>query len=273
MITTNIDGFVASLFDPVTWTKAFEASTLKMGTLVDVGKFLFDALFGKKDAKTGKNATLDKQAEDFGVQVVTGISNWFTDVMPKSKVATEGVKKFWIGIGLAFQNFVDKTLTGLPAKTIADTIVQSLSEAFSVDNMGKVVTKMFTALRSAVNTAKDILKDLGGYIWARIWGAITSSAGQALGGLGWVGNELQKILGIHRAAGFHGIVTGRTPMIVGEQGAEQVDITTRADMMTQKKKGSSSGESHIIHTHVYLDGRVIADVVAKNISINQSVYK
>jgi hypothetical protein len=40
-----------------------------------------------------------------------------------------------------------------------------------------------------------------------------------------------------------------------------------------KKKGGSNGESRIIYTHDYLNGREIAEAVSKDITVNQAVYR
>jgi hypothetical protein len=84
-------------------------------------------------------------------------------------------------------------------------------------------------------------------------------------------NNLRGHAVVGRAAGFHGIVTGPTMFTAGERVAEQVDITTRADMMTQRKEGGTGTITVVVP--VMLNGKQIAEAVASEISVNQVVYR
>ncbi len=74
--------------------------------------------------------------------------------------------------------------------------------------------------------------------------------------------------GAGRAAGFHGWVSKPTTMLMGEAGKERVDITPAG----KSGYNGSSGPTTII-VYSVLDGRVVAESVAKQISINQAVYR
>ncbi len=71
-----------------------------------------------------------------------------------------------------------------------------------------------------------------------------------------IGNAIQ-----FRAAGFHGTVSGPTPMVVGERGAERVDVTPLAGNGRSQSaihgrggEGSSSGSGRpiVLHSEIFL---------------------
>lgn len=268
LIKTYVDPFVASLFDIKTWQNALDAIN-KTKPLTDFATIMFESLFGKKDAKTGKNASLDKQAEEFGTQVITSISNWFRDVMPKSAVATAGVTAFFSAWKTVFDNNVKLQTTLITS--IGTNFLNGLKDTFTPEGFAKVVTQIATAFRSAINNAKKLLEDLGNYIWGRIWNAFTSAGSKALAGLGWIGQQLKGLFGFH-ASGFHGFVNGPTPMVAGERGIEKVDITPMSDIVNQKQMNRGMGTITVI-VPVMLDKRQIAEVVASEITVDQAVYR
>ncbi len=68
------------------------------------------------------------------------------------------------------------------------------------------------------------------------------------------------------ATGFHGMINQPTMAMIGENGPERVDVSPMG-------KSSGGGGTSTIIVYSVLDGQVIAESVAKRISVNQAVYR
>lgn len=138
------------------------------------------------------------------------------------------------------------TIVGPPMVTILGLIMQ----AFSV--LLDVVNNVLDVLESLIGmAAKAISGPLGalGHILGGIGGAIGGVTG-AIGGL----------FGGHHAAG--GPVEAGKFYVVGERGPE---LLMAGGPGMVYPHGAAGGGSTVVHTHIYLDGRVLADVVDKHL--------
>jgi hypothetical protein len=268
-IKENVDKFVVSLFDAKTWTNALDAIN-KTKPLTDFVNVLFEALFGKVDQKTGKNAKMDDASAQVGGMIVTSLQNWFTDVMPGT---TTLFTAFWNGLKKAWAKFEQKLTTDLLGTQIANTIIKGVSDTFSIENVGKVIHAFVNAIKNALQQVKQDFINIGIMIGNFIWNAIPPWLRQFLPG--GVGSSPKKLApntggGAGRAAGFHGVATG--PMVVGERSAERVDITPMSDIINRRQQSGGTGIITVI-VPVMLNGKQIAEVVASEISVNQAVYR
>ncbi len=133
---------------------------------------------------------------------------------------------------------------------------------------------MVSGLSKAVNDSVKALGQIGAAIGRAIWSGLVQTL-NPIRNLIPSGSILDRALKGEKfkAQGFHGFVSGATPIIAGERGIEHVDITPMSDMINRKDKsgsGDSGGWQPII---INLDGQKIAEVTARRISVNQAVYR
>jgi hypothetical protein len=274
-----LDPFLASFFKPETWVEGVK----KVGA--GIAAVIFDAIFPKD--KGGGRAAITQMSTNFMVEFFKGIGLWINENFPTTIAAFGGMTTAITEVATgASTSFVDFFVKGIPnavkafageilkaAGSLGQELLKSLQEFFTVDNVGRVITAILSAMRSAVNSAKSLLTDFGKYIANRIWHAITSGFGALAGGAGQLGSMIMKALGFH-ASGFHGFTSGPTAMVVGERGAEHVDVTPMNDWVNRRNKGGGGmSGSFSVTVPVFLDGRQIAEVVANRMSQDQGVQK
>lgn len=272
-IKANIDGFVASILDIKTWQTSIENAIVNFtANGIPFLQMIFDALFGQKDKKTGKNAQMESASQDVGGMIIEGIGNWFKDVMPKSAQALTAAVNFWTGIGTAITTQVQSIAAA--ALQIVNSFTKGVSDQFTVANLTKIGTAFANAIYGALIEVKQKFVNIGLVIGGWIYNAIPPFLRQFLPGGG--GPNPKKLTpntggGAGRAAGFHGFATG--PMLVGEKSTERIDVTPMSDFINRRNQQSNGGGPIMITVYSVLDGQIIAESVAKRISVNQAVYR
>jgi hypothetical protein len=266
-----IDPAINSIFDPAIWVAQIIAVSKGFDA---IGKTIWTFIAGAistaaSDPKAGSIA-FAKMA----LSIMEAIGTWFEANLP---TAAATVKKLISALSKSIIDLGPNIL--LLGKGVVNAIIKGMTEMFSADNMGKVVRSMVSGLSKAVNDAAKSIGQIGVRIASAIVKAATAFFGDSLIGRMITGRGSNDFSDLNpdgsfkiRAAGFHGIVTGPTAFMAGERGAERVDVTTRADMMTQRKPSSGGGPTTII-VYSVLDGRVVAESVARQISVNQAVYR
>lgn len=156
------------------------------------------------------------------------------------------------------------------AGDLASGLVTEFGNWFSTNlpKTSRIITQLINSVKTAISDNVEKIRKLGDMLGRIIWNAMVDflrSGNSPLLFGNIMGNAIPK-----RAAGFHGIATG--PMLVGERSAERVDITTMSDMVNRRSDKSSNNRD-IIHTHVYLNGKHIAEAVASEIAVDQAVYR
>jgi hypothetical protein len=262
---TWIDPFLTSLFKWETWAGALtaqQASITKGGALI-LGA-IFDAIFPKT-----KPGELPAQAKSL-MNIWNTIRDWMTINVPDF---TKAIQAFWTKMseavsasGTAISNF---------AATIWNAIIEGLKLA--VPGGSTILQDAFNKLKKpiiepGVNTSpatslidkwkNNVKKSITVPIHAKIIGPDPSNV---------MRQALKNAQG--HASGFHGFVSGATPFIAGERGTERVDVTPMSDIVNRKSDKSGGGSRDIIHTHVYLNGKHIAEAVASEITVDQAVYR
>jgi hypothetical protein len=291
--TTFIDPFIASLFSPSTWVVGLLKQT---DALLGIGKFIFDAFMNSifpKDQKAAAALVLT-QAQNL-LNIWNGIVDWLTINLPTAtKAATAFVGKITTAISTAFTvaNFTTSVTNMIAAFSkavinvgknliligngVVKAIIKGMTEMFSADNLAKVVRSIISGLSKAVSDSVKSIAQIGFRIGKAIWDGL-SQALNPIRNLIPSGSILDRALKGEKfnpktgATGFHGITTG--PMLIGERGAERFDITPMNDMINRKDKSSSGGTPSTIIVYSVLDGRIVAESVAKQISVNQAVYR
>lgn len=262
-----VDPFVASLFKWETWAGALSGQA---DSILKGGKLIFDFFINSIFPKDPQSAAA--KAAEFTknlTNVWNGIVDWMSINMPD---ATKAIQAFFQKLSEA----VDSSKNALYnlAATIWNGIVEGLKLA--VPGGSTILQDAFNKLKKpiiepGVNTSpatslidkwkNNVKKPVTVPIHAKIIGPDPSNV---------MRQALKNAQG--HAAGFHGFVSGATPMIVGERGIEKVDVTPMSDIINRKSDKSSNSRD-IIHTHVYLNGKHIAEAVASEITVDQAVYR
>ena len=264
-----IDPAITSIFKAENWVAAINA----IGKGFDIiGKAIWNFLAGAIGgaAKDPKGAS--KFWSDIGSAIVNGIGTWFETNLP---TATAAMKKMISAFSKSIISLGPNIL--LLGKGVVNAIIKGMTEMFSAENLGRVVRSMVSGLSKAVNDAAKSIGQIGVRIANAIVQAATKFFGDSLIGrmiTGRGGNDFSDLnpngTFKGRASGFHGIATG--PMLVGERGAERFDITPMNDMINRKDRSGGTCPTTII-VYSVLDGRIVAESVAKQISVNQAVYR
>ena len=246
---TWIDPFLTQLFDYKVWTEALKAqaqSITKGGGLI-LGAIM-EAIF-PKDKKKADAAILQQSANLLSIW--NAIVDWMTTNLPDTTKAA--------------QAFVGNLVTGI-------------TKTFTFENVDKILQSLISAMLNGINQVKQDFQNVGDRIGNFIGQGIKSAVLAVLNALPFFpGSNLdemrKKVNSIKtNAAGFHGFISGGQLMSAGERGIEKVDITPMSDIVNRRTSGNGGGTSTII-VYSVLDGQVIAESVAKRISVNQAVYR
>jgi len=239
-----IDPMIKSLFEPKTWTDSIvSAGTTQVKGITTIITKIYDALFPANQPKGGLAG-----AGNAAKSLLDGLVGWFTTNFPTT---TAKVKK------------------------IGDDIITGIKEAFTVKNLTLAANTFVDAIFGALDDIKQRFANIGITIGGWIYNAIPPWLRQFLPGGG--GPNPKKLTpgtggGAGRAAGFHGFATG--PMLVGEKSTERIDVTPMSDFVNRRNQQSNGGGgTSTIIVYSVLDGQVIAESVARRISVNQAVYR
>lgn len=153
----------------------------------------------------------------------------------------------------AWEHFA--TAIGPPVETIIAAVVTALSMA--IDAVSRLIGWLsplfdwFGKLLGPIGHVVDALKAVAGLV------------GGVLGGIGKVLGSLPHLAGGGIAAG---------PTIVGETGPELfVPATPGLVLPHGVTAGLMGGGGTVVHTHIYLDGQVIAEVVDRHLGRQQAL--
>ncbi len=268
VVKNVIDPFVASLLTPTNWITAFQAGAKNLGQIATA---LMNALFPKD--KGGGLPAATTLAGTFMTSFFTGIGNWIVENNPKTVAA---IKSLIAGFSKAIIDAGKNIM--LLGKGIVTAIIKGLTDNFTPENLAKVVRGIISAFSKAISDSAKSIKQIGIVIGNKIGEGIRQALLAIVNALpffpGSAADQARKQLnaGIH-ASGFHGYVSGGQLMSAGERGIEKVDITPMSDIVNRRDKQGNGGGTSTIIVYSVLDGQVIAESVAKRISVNQAVYR
>lgn len=237
----TLDPFITSLFDPKTWTDSFKAQGKGLSaSFTQISTLIYSQLFpkDKKGGIAGAGAAVNS--------MVDGLVSWFNTNFPQ---------------------------TSQKLSSISNGIIKAVRDFFTVKTLTTTASQLAGAIRGAVLAVSNKFLEIGKIVFGFIWEGLIKKVTSLPGDIGAAFNNAIGARNIRRAAGFHGFVSGATPMVVGERGIEKVDVTPMSDIVNRRNSGLSGRGTNIIHTHVYLDRRQIAEAVANTIGENQAVYR
>ncbi len=264
---TFIDPVVKALLTPETWIAGMTANVKSIDA---IGKGIWTFIVGAITTSASDPKSNAIAFAKLALSIMNSIGSWFEANLP---TAAAQMKKMISAFAKSITDLGPSIL--LIGKTIATSIIKGITDTFSLESVGKIAQSIINGLSKAVSSAAKAIGQIGVRIGNYIGKAIRETVMSVLNSLPFIpgsalDNARKQAQG--HASGFHGLVTGPTMFMAGERGAEQVDVTTRADMMTQRKPSGGGGPTTII-VYSVLDGRVVAESVARQISVNQAVYR